>query len=158
MKRKLEEKLFNDFPLLYRSRKKGLQESLLGFGIETSDGWFDLLYELSSKLTNIINNTEWDHCANCYTNKKEHKKTKKDCPGFVPYIPEVSQIKSKYAGLRYYIHGATDEMDKLINEAERKSYTTCEECGSPGSLISIRMWYYTLCPKCHVLEEVRRSG
>ena len=45
------EKLFKDFPILYRGHKKSLQQSLMAFGFEHSDGWFNLIYTLSEKLT-----------------------------------------------------------------------------------------------------------
>ena len=42
----------------------------------------------------------------------------------------------------------TDEMSKLIHEAEELSYKTCEECGEPGELDTSSYWVFTLCEKC----------
>ena len=51
MNKQNTEKLFNDFPILYRGRKLPPTENLLCFGFEVSDGWYKLIYELSEKLT-----------------------------------------------------------------------------------------------------------
>lgn len=174
MRLELENKLCKDFPLLYRGRKKSLQESLMGFGFECEDGWYELLYDLSSKLEPLIKKIRPTICASCYHKKKEHKpvcsyiytyeptielriEDGKDercgCTEFTPYYPEVVQVKSKFGGLRYYMHGATDTMNKLIDKAEKKSYNTCELCGSPGQEHSVRGWYWTICKKCFILLE-----
>lgn len=52
MRSDLEQKLVKDFPLLYKGYKK--QKSCMLFGFETDDGWYDLIYELSSKLEPMI--------------------------------------------------------------------------------------------------------
>lgn len=59
----------------------------------------------------------------------------------------ITQIKSKFGGLRFYISGGGLEIDELIDRTEKKSYTLCEECGAPGELLRINSWYYTLCPE-----------
>lgn len=43
-----------------------------------------------------------------------------------------TQVKEKFGGLRFYIDQGTDEAYAAIDEAERESYRTCEECGQPG--------------------------
>jgi hypothetical protein len=62
--------------------------------------------------------------------------------------PRASQIKEKFGGLRFYMTHATDKMYDLINEAERKSYTTCEVCGAPGEERG-GGWIRTLCDECN---------
>lgn len=42
--------LIENFPNLYRGITKPLTESLMGFGFECGDGWFELIKELSEKL------------------------------------------------------------------------------------------------------------
>ena len=49
--------------------------------------------------------------------------------------------------LRFYMHASTDEMETLISEAETKTETTCESCGSPGSLRG-KGWLSIRCDKC----------
>ena len=42
--------LIEHFPKLYAGVGKPLTESLMGFGFEVGDGWFELLKELSEKI------------------------------------------------------------------------------------------------------------
>lgn len=61
--------------------------------------------------------------------------------------PEVKvlQVKEKFGGLRYYISSGTDEVFDLIEEAEEKSYSICQETGKPGKLRDDIGWIRTLC-------------
>ena len=126
MNQELEERLCSSFPLLYRGKDEPPTQNLMCFGFECGDGWFNLIYELSSKLENIIKNMDQTD----------------------EYLPRAVQVKQKYAGLRFYISGYTDEMESLIAEACRKSYTICEDCGEPGTEYQVHGWYTTLCKKC----------
>ena len=65
MKDQLQEKLYKDFPLLYRNHKLTTKESPMGRGISTSNGWFELIKELSSKLEPLIQN-QLDNDAHPY--------------------------------------------------------------------------------------------
>jgi hypothetical protein len=64
------------------------------------------------------------------------------------------QIKEKYGGLRaYYVPKDVRQknlIDALIKTAESESESTCEECGQPGTTVSVRQgWVRTLCVKHH---------
>jgi hypothetical protein len=50
MNREHTQYLIENFPGLYAGVTKPLTESLMGFGFECGDGWFELLKELSEKL------------------------------------------------------------------------------------------------------------
>ena len=75
------------------------------------------------------------------------------CRNWKPSYPRATQMKEKFAGLRLYMTSFTDEIDELISEAEKKSYTICEECGEPGE-VKGQGWLVCLCDKC---DEIRRS-
>jgi len=67
---------------------------------------------------------------------------------------EITQIKEKYGGLRFYV-GISDETTlDAINDVEQESYKVCEVCGKPGELRD-GGWYKTLCDECDV---IRMSG
>jgi len=63
------------------------------------------------------------------------------------------QVKEKFGGLRYYTQESDDltvegreRCAALIDEAERRSASTCETCGGSGSLhTNARRWFRTLC-------------
>lgn len=57
--------LVRNFPLLYRDRRSSPKRSLMCFGFACDDGWYDLIWDLSSKLEELI--IEWtsQNQANC---------------------------------------------------------------------------------------------
>ena len=44
MNKNLEQKLYSRFPLFFRDKDLGVSESCMARGIETSDGWYNLIY------------------------------------------------------------------------------------------------------------------
>jgi hypothetical protein len=117
-------KLWETFPHLYVDRHLSKRESLIPYGFECGDGWFDLIWNLSEKLEQVIVAYIASHPG------KEH--------------PRASQVKSKYGGLRFYMTRETPEMDLFIRPAEESSYKVCEDCGKPGSQYG-KFWIYTKC-------------
>lgn len=69
------------------------------------------------------------------------------CKEFKMEHPAASQVKEKFGTLRFYLTSGTDEMYDLIHEAEAKSATTCEDCGTPGKRRG-GGWILTLCDQC----------
>lgn len=58
---------------------------------------------------------------------------------------EISQVKEKFGGLRFYTDGtASSELIAAIDAAEALSFTVCEVCGSPG-VPRCDGWIRTLC-------------
>ncbi len=115
MKGELEQNLIKMYPSLYRDVVKPPTESLMCFGFECLDGWFDILDRLSKELTDLNENVV------------------------------AVQAKEKYGTLRFYIAGGSDEAFDLIDKAEDESAKTCEVCGKPGILRELRCWLKTLC-------------
>jgi hypothetical protein len=97
------------------------------------DGWFPIIYDLSLKLEALILVMSAEQRA-----------------GF-----KAIQVKEKFGTLRFYMSGETDEMYKLISDAEDASAKTCEYCGEPGSLRT-KGWCFTLCDKCDVERPWRK--
>jgi len=130
--------LKEEFPLLYRimfARDEGQPfHCIQAFGMECGNGWFELIYDLSSKLEEII--------ASLPEDQQEHY--------------HVVQVKEKFGGLRFYLSAETDEMEDYISEAENMSYHICEECGEPGEC-NTEGWLITLCDKCREERELGRS-
>jgi hypothetical protein len=61
----------------------------------------------------------------------------------------ISQVKEKFGGLRFYIGSGTEEIFERIIQAEKESYSICEICGEPGESRRVNGWYYTLCDTHH---------
>lgn len=112
------------FPKLYADRHASMTTTCLCWGFEIGKGWQQLVWDLSEKLEAEI-----------------AKQTLADMPC------RASQVKSKYAGLRFYMTASTDAMDKLISEAEERSSSVCEECGLPGDVYG-SSWITCYCEDC----------
>lgn len=113
---KLESKLKLAFPKIFDK----------DFCFECGDGWYDLIYNLSSEIQKICDN--------------------KLCEQVI-----AAQVKEKFGGLRYYINGGNQEIFDLIDSAEEQSLTICEETGNIGSLHSKKGYMKTLCPESAAL-------
>ena len=121
MNNKLQQKLFDRFPLMFKDKDLPLTETCMCWGIETGDGWYDLIFDTCLKLDKIVN--------------KDFR--------FV-------QIKEKYGGLRMYFYGFySDEVSKIISEAEDKSENICEVCGNVGKNREKNGWWKTRCNNCN---------
>jgi ribosomal protein L37AE/L43A len=80
---------------------------------------------------------------------------------------EIHQVKEKFGGLRIYLSKYTLEIRKMIDEAEEKSFNTCEICGKRiKKPIVENHWIYPMCRKCYdgmkekqekAMEEVARK-
>lgn len=139
MNNELTEKLFTKYPKIFRDKTVPMSQSLVCFGFEYGDGWYDLTEDLCKKLQTIAD---------------------LGGPQFV-----ASQMKEKYAGLRFYgggtnspnAHNLTAEQLDILDElsadvvarAESKSSHTCEDCGEHFSeTFILGGWYYALCNEC----------
>lgn len=101
------------------------------FGWECDIGWYDLLEQLLEHI---------DHYF-------EHKY--KGVPeGFT-----IVQIKEKFGGLRFYVHGGDDTVYEIIRFAEALSYRTCESCGSNQNIMRSKGWIVTACKTCIETKE-----
>lgn len=131
MKKELQDKLYKDFPNLYQQRKLPMTQTCMYWGIETGDGWFDLIYELSDKITKID-----------------------------PEVQAV-QVKEKYGTLRFYVGPVdkekSDAVYDIISEYESKSANTCEHCGSTDNVTQTQGWIVTLCDKCMKTYNKKRG-
>jgi hypothetical protein len=60
----------------------------------------------------------------------------------------IIQVKEKWGGLRIYTEHMHEVLDKIIQDAERESFTVCEDCGNPATLRKKGYWFKTLCKAC----------
>jgi len=127
--------LVKAFPLLYADRTADKRTTAMCWGFSCDDGWFDIIWDLSSKLEPLIQKLIEEHPD-------------------VDYCPRASQVKEKFGGLCFYMTSATDEMWDLIHKTETQSYETCETCGKPGEERG-GGWIITHCDDCH---EKKKSG
>lgn len=73
---------------------------------------------------------------------------------------QVSQIKEKFGGLRFYWNGHSElkedlkaQITSLIRKAESEAYKTCQDCGNPGVICRKPSgWIFVACEN-HQKEE-----
>jgi len=162
----LEHKLIEKYPKLFKNVNKSPRETLICFGAECGDGWFDILDNLCGFITNLQKSRSY------FLMKKDDKCINFHCPDVV-----FDQIKEKYGTLRVYWHFGdlnyeelasqlkdtesldsyisrySDTIESAIDFCEYLSSKTCEVTGKPGKLYS-RGWCVTLCKE----EAIKRFG
>jgi len=124
MKQELQQELVNKYPKLYKDYGGNPRETCLAFGFECGDGWYNIIADLSEKLS-----------------KYEEI--------FATQVKEKFGSLRFYIGPCNKENW--DEVYKLISEAESKSAETCEVCGKPGKTVG-RQWLRTLCVECNKEE------
>lgn len=110
--------LYHDFPLLFED-----------VNFECGDGWYELIRELSTKLSPLV------------------EKSRMTCNEYDIY-PSVEQVNESYGSLRFCMGNPTDEMQDLIHEAEDHSQDICELCGEEGNIDFSKYWVVTRCKTC----------
>ena len=104
---------------------------LKNVSLECNDGWIWLIDELCDAL-------QWD------TDKNKH--------------PQVvaSQVKEKFATLRFYTNGIDERQDGMIDFVCAFSAKVCERCGSMDKVsVTQGYWKKSLCVKC-MKEELNK--
>lgn len=173
MSPELEQKLFEKYPALFKDRVKSSMESLMCFGCECSDGWFNILDNLCGYITHLQKNRSYGMALKDENKRDENFDGWFRCPDVV-----FSQIKEKYGTLRVYwnfkeienyeeikskllkpeqldeyIDRYSNMIENAIDFCEYLSSKTCEVTGRPGKLYT-KGWYVTLCKE----EAIKRFG
>lgn len=173
MREELELSLATKYPELFAGRGKSPRESLMCFGCECGDGWYNILDNLFGFMSDVRRNR-----LRLLAVKPELSTTENG--GYIDFrCPQVvlDQVKEKYGTLRVYWHFGHDEIEELRNQAndEKKladgisrysdlidgavdfceylSSKTCEVTGKPGKLYTDG-WHITLCDE----EAEKRYG
>jgi len=124
MKKELQNKLFEKWPILFRQKGLSMMETCMCWGIDCGDGWYDILLTLCELV-------DWH---------LEHNAAEGT-------TFEFSQIKEKYGTLTIYYEGGDEFIEGAVWMAERMSSKVCERCGKKGKRIG-GGWVYTLCDDC----------
>jgi len=144
MKKELDEKLVAKYPLIFKNRFGDMKETLMCWGFECGDGWYQILDSLCGQIQNHI---DWSHKNQKFDLKwnAEHPDEQRKVREPVPQVIAV-QVKEKFGGLRFYYDGGDEQIYGMVRMAESWADHSCEECGAPGERRS-GGWIRTLCDK-----------
>lgn len=127
----LDKQLVEKYPKIFRDRHGDMQQTLMCWGFECGDGWYNILDNLCGNIQSYI---DW-----------KNRSAKAGYENFEPVEQVVAvQVKEKFGGLRFYYDGGDDHIVGMVRMAEAWAASTCEVCGNPGKA---RMggWIQTLC-------------
>jgi hypothetical protein len=105
-------KLLDKYPLIYSGYTRPMTESLMCFGFECDDGWFELLDTFSALAEAYVQHHELDI--------------------------EIVQVKEKFGGLVIYMDYGDDYLFNLAGIIENESFRTCEVCGIQNNMYDDR--------------------
>ena len=142
MKKKLEDRLYKRFPLIFRQRDLSCQETTMCWGICCEDGWYEIINLVCVMIDRV--NKDWLKTTHI----------------------EAAQVKQKFGELRYYFEMRPNDKTKKIEEDEatpdqayfyvegvvglaaEMSRRTCEVCGATEKVkLRGKQWVQTLCDK-----------
>jgi hypothetical protein len=135
VKKELEDRLYKEFPELYQGMLQPDDDYPMQYGFECEDGWFDLIYKLSSEIVMLSR-------------------------GLRIGTPTASQVKQKLGELRFHFaDDIPEQFYNLTDTAKANSKMTCEVCGKPGKTGRVgknERWIQTLCDN-HGKKYVRKQ-
>lgn len=161
MKPELQQKLFDKYPKIFGDRTKPMTETCMCWGLDVGDGWYDIIDTLCEALTYTYSTSvEIDEEDGKRLGIEPYKMGGEDNYFFQVEPPQViaTQVKEKYATLRFYYREEYDEkfmslyqtgkypdLQRIINRysdylngivhfAETASGRTCEMTGQPGEI------------------------
>lgn len=127
MNKELEKKYIEEFPKLFRDMYGDPRVTCMAWGCTIGEGWDKLLYETCVKIQ-----------KHCDENNLDFKFT---------------QVKEKFGMLTLYCQGADDNIRNIITEAEKKSVSICDICGSENAKLYTNGWLRARCRECENKEQ-----
>lgn len=165
MKDEFDILLVERYPELYRDRFAPMTQTLMCWGFECGDGWYQIIDTLSYALvsphreakkdlefwTKNLGKEVWRNRTGTQEDIDRAQKKLDETP-----CPVAVQVKEKFGTLRFYVDKASNTQYNYIDFADLMSSRTCEECGKPGETYPIG-WYQTLCEQ-HADERYGESA
>lgn len=151
---KLQNKLFEKYPKIFKQRDLSPQETCMCWGINCGDGWYDIIDRLCFLIQSRVEQPhksiemyeEWIADSSDQSEIESWKKKIKEEKNKIISV-EFVQVKEKFASLRIYHTSDNAFISGLIAMAESVSAITCEKCGNKGVLRK-RGWMHILCDRC----------
>jgi len=166
MNKHYDKYLVKKYAPMFRDRYGDMRTTAMCWGFECGDGWFNIIDTLCGTicsdwlfakeqyehLQTRVGKTRYDFTRHLLprdtdiVTEKDVAEAKTIMEEEEARVPVVTQVKEKYGGLRFYVHGASDEQYAYIRFAESMSYRTCDVCGDKGKP-NREGWVTTRCAK-----------
>lgn len=127
MSPELDKSLCEKYPLIFRDRNGSVMETLMCWGFDHGDGWYNLIDKMCYRIQSHINSTG------------------------APQVIAV-QVKEKFGRLNFYYDGGDEFIRGVVRMAEAMSEVTCMSCGKPGELIA-KGWWHVACDEHKVKND-----
>lgn len=172
MNEQLDKQLVEKYPKIFRDRHGDMKKTLMCWGFECGDGWYDILDALCG---NIQHHIDWQRSKRARALRLNRKIKKAiELNSVEPILDEYSgdwwvnrceiilrdkkyepvpdkvhqviamQVKEKFGTLRFYYNGGDDQVYGMVCIAESMSSRICEVCGNKGKRRQ-GGWIQTLC-------------
>ena len=139
MNKELDTALCTKYPLIFANRHGSVMETLMCWGFDCGDGWYDLIDTLCGEIQHHIDNRK--------RNREVILSKEIFNPDLVAEeIPQVVavQVKEKFGSLRFYYDGGDEHINGVVRMAEAMSSKICMTCGKPGEMIT-KGWWHVAC-------------
>ena len=157
MKKELDEALCAKYPLIFKDRHADMRTTAMCWGLDCGDGWYNIIDVLCGLLTSDYRHAETDYKSikdklgkprwefdKKIVTQENIDESKAKMEEEAAKVSVAVQVKEKFGGLRFYVHGAYNKHWDYISFAESMSYRTCEQCGAVGKTYTDG-WHRTLC-------------
>ena len=185
MNQELTNKLYEKYPKIFRQKDLSMQETLMCWGFECGDGWYNIIDTLCHLIQQRIDQPHKDiemyegwiqeHIEDPKPEKlfengsgntgripgseeliaNYKERIEQEKKKIIPQV-EAVQVKEKYGTLRFYVNEYNDTIRNFISFAESMSACTCESCGRPGEANNVG-WISTLCEDCREKRNNRHK-
>lgn len=184
MKKELQHRIQKEFPFMARPENLDNSDNLFEWddsltlyencGIEASNGWYHLLYDLCHEIAECYERKDMDVDIIILQVKEKYGSLRFyytfpaaprflqafDCIGGsgVRFYPDGRQEKDKYISSEESVRSELrKEIADIVWRYEQKSKTVCEYCGGIGVLRTDLRWITTLCDSCYEKKVTTRK-
>lgn len=169
MKKELELKLVEKFPIIFKNYGGDMKVTCMAWGMSCSDGWYNLIDELCENVTTLIGDKNITVTAAQVKEKFGGLRFYYDIEAPTFSVSKINEVFSRFMfkhhwGIMYWriidfrkkiYRNTLEKISDTINDAEAKSYEICEKCGEPGETRG-RGWITTQCDKCWEKSKLNR--
>ncbi len=119
---------------------------------ECDDGWYGIINVLCGMISRRVDSARQNLQYSVENGTDSLTKWEEKLAKEIDLLPIIAQVKEKFGGLRFYVHGGSEEIRNYIDFAEYMSENVCERCGQPGEPRNDG-WVKTLCDFHHKKRE-----